>query len=158
MWIVVGFASLGLLIGTMTGMSSESVVKSLISLLFVFVGGSVLALLHRLTPHDRNIAGGAIFGMSLGCLLGLYSGIFVSEHRVLTPGTAASETADVRSGPKTARSANGEEDGHRYFYLRASMMSKANAIDIQKKAGLSVEEAYEQMYQVAQECAGNLSH
>ncbi len=60
MWMILGFAALGLLIGNLIGMTSEGVIGELISLLFVFVGGSLMAFLHKLTPADRRLAGGAL--------------------------------------------------------------------------------------------------
>jgi hypothetical protein len=128
MWMILGFGALGLLIGNLIGMTSEGVVGQLISLLFVFVGGSVLAFLHRLSPNDRRLAGGALFSLSVACILGLYAGIWVNEHRTLSLAGARS-TQDK--------------------YVRGAYVSKATVIDSMKANGLPADEAYKQMYDLA---------
>ncbi len=44
MWIVAGLFFLGLLVGNLVGLISESAVTSLVGLLFALIGGSVVAL------------------------------------------------------------------------------------------------------------------
>jgi hypothetical protein len=85
MWLIVAFAALGLLIGNLVGLTAQSVVSSLLGLLFAFVGGSVLVFLEKLTPEIRKLAGQSILALSVSCLIGTYVGIVVSEWQLLSP-------------------------------------------------------------------------
>jgi len=55
MWIVAGLFFLGLLVGNLVGLTSESVVTSLVWLLFALIDGSVVALLGKLTPQQQRL-------------------------------------------------------------------------------------------------------
>ena len=135
MWIAIGFGAMGLLLGNLLGMTSEPVVKYVIGILFTFVGGTVFAFLQRLTEKDRAVAGQAVFALSLGCLIGVYSGVWVNQHRSLSPTTAAG--AQPVATPE--------------FYLRNANLDQANEIDREKQAGvLNSEQAYEKMYRLMQ--------
>jgi len=68
MWVIVGRFLLGLLVGNLVGMTAESVATPLLGLLFAFIAGSVIALLGKLPPEDRRLAGQCIAALSLGCL------------------------------------------------------------------------------------------
>ena len=93
-WSVAGFVALGYLTGTLVGMSASPVTGALVGLLFAFAGGSGVAFFKTLTPEERVSAGQGIMALSLGCLLGVYSGIVVSEFRLLSPrGTQPGLTA-----------------------------------------------------------------
>lgn len=70
MWIVIGFAALGFLIGNLVGLTAHSVVTSVLTLIFAFTGGSIIAFLGKLTLDDRRVAGQAICCLSLCCVLG----------------------------------------------------------------------------------------
>lgn len=133
MWLIIGFATLGLLLGNLVGMTSESVVSQLVGLLFVFVGGSIFTLLSKLNHHQRILSGKLLMAISLATLVGVYSGIAVSEFRLLSPRAVASL-------------ANYEPRK----YLRAAPLERSNGIDIKRAAGLlTPEEAYAQMYELA---------
>jgi hypothetical protein len=84
-WLCIGLSSIGVLAGTLVGMSSDHVSKVLLGLVFSLIGGSVIALLQKIPANERNLAGAALFALSVGCLGGIYSGILVSEYQVLTP-------------------------------------------------------------------------
>jgi hypothetical protein len=138
MWIVIGFAALGLLIGNLVGLTSESTVSSLISLLFVFVGGSILALLHKLSAKDRVIAGASVLSLSVCCLIGIYVGILVNQHHWLSP-------LNIKGTPVTTRQMDDR------FYLRAAPVGRAHEIDQEKQQGrVKADDAYERMYGLAQ--------
>jgi len=145
MWIVVGFAALGFLIGNLVALTSESAVNPLISLLFVFVGGSVLGFLHKLNDKDRTIAGASVLSLSLCCLGGVYIGIWTNQHRWLSPSTAL-------AAPTAAKSTSADTGAVRPpdYYLRAASGSDADLIDRVKQRGeMKADDAYERMYQLA---------
>jgi len=145
MWLAFAFAMLGLLIGTLVGLTSESVVQSLLGLLFAFMGGSVIALLGKLTAEDRKAASQAIAALSVACLIGIYSGIVVTQHRLLSPRIAKTQAEEA---PKRAEITA-------ETYLRSSMVDKANAIDIMyKNKRITAEKAYEELYAVASKSSG----
>jgi hypothetical protein len=85
MWLCVGSASIGLLVGTLVGMSSDHLAKVALGLIFGLLGSSVIAFLQKVRLEDRALAGGMLLAISCGSLAGLYSGIFVSEYQLLTP-------------------------------------------------------------------------
>lgn len=89
MWLVLGFAGLGFLLGNLVGLTSEPVVKSTIALLFALFGGSIVIFLHRLSQDDRRLAGQMIASLAFTTLLGTVSGILISEHQLLSPGAAS---------------------------------------------------------------------
>jgi hypothetical protein len=135
MWIVIGFAALGLLIGNLVGLTSESAVNPLLSLLFVFVGGSVLGFLHKLDSNDRAIAGGSVLSLSVCCLVGVYFAIWTNQHRWLSPTPASSTQANPSQTDQS--------------YLRSASMIEADLIDRQKEQGaIGLDEAYAQMYRL----------
>ena len=135
MWIVIGFAAMGLLLGNLLGMTAEPLVKYVIGILFTFVGGSVFAFLHKLNDKDRAVAGQAVFALSLGCLVGVYSGVWVNQHRSLSPATTASAAQAAAPEP----------------YLRNAKVDQANEIDRERQSGiLTPEQAYEKMYHLLQ--------
>jgi hypothetical protein len=135
--LVVGFALLGLLIGNLVGMTSAPVTSSVLSLLFAFTGGSILVMLEKLTVDTRRLAGQAIAALSVACLIGVYAGILVTEHQLLSPPRA-------RDAALTAASRNSRDEN---TYLRsAELSSEADAIDLQVRQGaLTYREAYDRL-------------
>ncbi len=153
MWLSFAFAMLGLLIGTLVGLTSENVVQSLIALLFALMGGSVIALLGKLSTEDRKAASQAIASLSIACLVGIYSGIIVTQYHLLSPrvdSKASQVTSKTGSGsPVTSRAEISNER-----YVRSAITDKANAIDIKYKGNLiSLDQAYEEMYLLAKKSA-----
>lgn len=145
MWLVLGFAGLGLLIGNLVGLTSESIVTPVVGLVFTFVGGSVLAVLHKLTVDDRRIAGRAILAFSVCCLIGVYVGITVAEYQVLTP---ANQRRAFNKQPSSDAALRAENQSNKY--LRSDQINQANSIDAQKQQGvITLEQAYERMYRLA---------
>jgi hypothetical protein len=169
MWIVLSFLALGFLIGNIVGMTAQSVVTSLLGLLFAFAGGSVLTFIHKLDAGERRLAGQAVLALSLACVGGLYTGIFVSEHRLLSP-KPASTAVQAMPSPATGLAAQpqpapGDQKNtakaDRENVSRTSIPSAANkyllridmkevdAIDHMRGAGdLSADEAYNLLYKL----------
>lgn len=139
MLLPVAFLVLGFLVGNLVGLSSAEIVTALVGLLFAFAGGSVIALLRRLTPEDRGLAARALLSLSIGCLAGTYMGIVVSERQLLSPKTLRL-TRDSLSASTAALSPD------RFKYLRDATIQEANAIDVRYGArDLSCEEAYREL-------------
>jgi hypothetical protein len=131
---ILAFVCLGLLIGNLVGLSAESTLRVILPLLFTFGGGSAVAFLHKLGPGDRKLAGAAVVGLSLSCLLGTYVGIVVSEHQLLTPAIAGKVNRSTVTDKK---------------YLRTVDISDVQLVDQRYKAGeYTSERAYEELYKL----------
>lgn len=123
------FISLGLLIGNLTGLTSASITTSLLSLVFAFAGGSTIALITKLEQKQIVEVEKMILYFSISCLLGVFSGIIISEFKLLSP----SITSEVEVG--------------RNKYLRNNGLSKANEIDGYYQRGIyTKEQAYNSLY------------
>ena len=159
MWLIVAFASTGFLVGNLMGMSASSTVPSFLGLLFALFGGSLIVFLHKLTSEDRVVAGKLVFALSLTCLLGVYTGLFVNERELLTPkerrflpvaahvGTFGTSCTD-REHATAQESGTGDRVQNKY--LAAGTLSKIDQIDVEKRfAGLSAEDAYQQLRALA---------
>jgi hypothetical protein len=85
MWICFGMATVGLLTGTLVAMSSGHLSKTILALIFGLLGGSISAFFSRIPKEDRHVSGAALFSLSFGCLVGLYSGVLVTQYEWLTP-------------------------------------------------------------------------
>ena len=81
----VAFGCLGLLVGTLLAFSAQSMVQAVVAATFAFFGGSVVAVLGNKTRAEQHAVALGTLGLSFGTLLGVYSGIFVNEHQLLTP-------------------------------------------------------------------------
>jgi Na+/glutamate symporter len=124
------FSTLGFLIGTLTAFTADSVVSSLIPLFFAFAGGSAIAFGKNFEKHARDLAALAILGLSIGCVIGVYSGIYVFERKLLTP-QEMRETRDDSA------------------YLRKLSMDQIDLIDQQKRSGiLTTEQAYAELTKI----------
>ena len=165
-WAAFSFGALGLLVGNLVGFTAESITASIVPLLFAFGGGSAIAFLQKLSVPDQRTAASAIFGLSLGCLVGLYAGLYVAERQLLTPperrGLLSEEYLEVlrsEEDPEVRRmvaEALGSSQGRiaptvtGFRYLRAQQVEAADAIDAALYArGINPEsllEAYQAMY------------
>lgn len=133
MWNIIAFSALGFLIGNLVGLTAESTVTALIGLLFALIGGSAISFMHKLSDREKLIASKAISGLSIACLIGVYTGIFVSDNQVLTRKENQSSTRVSVSDRK---------------YVRSKLINRAHAIDQRKANGfLSAEAAYKELYQ-----------
>jgi len=132
MQVLVAFYLLGMVVGTFAAFTATSVVASLLPLFFAFAGGSAIAFAGQVDSAALRRACTAIAGLSLGCLIGVYSGAWVSAHKLLTPAEA-----------RAAATASGSS------YLREFSMDAADMIDQQKRSGaLSVDEAYDKLLEL----------
>lgn len=130
MLIAISFLVLGLLIGTLTALTAESVVSTLLPLIFTFAGGSAIAFGSTLKKEVLNLASVAILTLSIGALSGIYSGVYIFEHKLLTP-------------------ENKRESRSETPYLRNLKIEKINIIDHQKRSGvLTTEEAYQEILNI----------
>lgn len=82
-WIGLGFAGFGALVGTTVGLSSAAITMTLLGLLFAMIGGSIGVLLGKLDTEGRQFAGVALLTFSVCAILGLYSGIYVRINDLL---------------------------------------------------------------------------
>ena len=84
----------------------------------------------QMQPRAVTWACIAITGMAAGCMLGVYSGIYVSQHKLLTP-------KEVRT---TASST----------YLRDFSVDQVDMIEqLRVRRVLSIEEAYQQLLELS---------
>ncbi len=156
MWIVIGFAALGFLIGNLVGLTAHSVVTSVLTLMFAFAGSSIIAFLGKISPDDRRVAGQAICGLSLCCVLGTYAGIATSEWRLLSPKQAMMSGATAVS-PATAvvpKTGNCEVLALKNKYLDYLPVARVNAVDWSYHNGPlkgKPAEAYENLYSILNE-------
>jgi hypothetical protein len=133
--IAFAFISLGFLVGHLAGFSADGVTKSLLPLLFAFVGGSAVAFMQKLQQSDRNRAAIAIIALSLSCLVGLYSGIVVSEYQWLSPDREVALA--TRPSVKQRK------------YLMEHVVPQAKAIDTKlSNEELTQKQAYDQLYEL----------
>ncbi|MDO9286772.1 MAG: hypothetical protein Q7U26_17920 [Aquabacterium sp.] len=132
MQILLAFFLLGMVVGTFAAFTATSVVASLLPLFFAFAGGTAIAFAGQVDSVAQKRASTAIAGLSLGCLVGVYSGVWVSAHKLLTPPEA-----------RAAATASGST------YLREFSMEPAEFIDQQKRSGaMSVDEAYDKLLEL----------
>jgi len=137
MWVIIGLFLLGLLVGNLVGLTAQSVVTPLLGLLFAFIGGSVIAMVGKLPPADRRLAGQCIIALSLGCLIGTYGGIVVSDYQLLSP---------KRDHVSAMRMTVADRK-----YLRSQVIEPSAAIQLQYAQGrISAEEAFRKLQDLLQ--------
>ena len=71
LWIGIGFAAFGMLVGTTAGLSTAELTITLLGLLFALIGGSIGALLGKLDAEERKLAGAGLLAFSIGAMGGL---------------------------------------------------------------------------------------
>lgn len=139
--LIIAFTTLGFLIGNLMGLSAESTLSTVLPLLFAFGGGSAVAFLHKLEQCERRNASIAITALSLSCLIGVYSGIYITEHQIISP----SEVKQARLSSIESRK-----------YLRSININSVEQIDTKlKTGGLSTKQAYEDLYNLIQAGEGS---
>jgi hypothetical protein len=125
-----GLLALGLLIGTLTAMSGHSLAQSVIAALFALFGGSLLGFLDKVPIHNQIKVSAGVLAISTGTMIGIYSGLYVNEHELLTPLSARHLAAGA----------------DRNKYLRSAVIDEAKAIDQQyRNELLPAKEAYEKL-------------
>lgn len=142
MWLVVGLGFMGMLVGMLAGMSRSVIVQPLIALLFAFVGGSVFAILSKLSAEDRGLAGKMVSSLSACCLIGVISGMTIIRHQYLVPAEIRQDVA------KACMSSNPPPE----CMLRSSNPGEAAIIDEKKNAGkMSGDQAYDALRKLYQQ-------
>ena len=116
LWIGVGFAAFGFLVGTTAGLSSAELTTTLLGLLFALIGGSVGAFLAKLDFEGRRLAGVALLTFSATATLGLYSGIYVRVNDLLR----TSDTQQVLATDAGAQKSSASD------YLKTADLSLVN--------------------------------
>jgi len=74
------FSALGLLIGSLAGLTVSPVVVTLIAALFAFVGGSAVAFIGKLDRDQLRLASVAVLCLSTFMLIGLVGGSIVKTN------------------------------------------------------------------------------
>ena len=83
MWFYAGLIFLGLSGGFLVALSITPVVGTLLGVLFVFAGGSILALIKGKDAEERNTIGKSIISITVGIVLGISVGIYVRNFDLL---------------------------------------------------------------------------
>ncbi len=144
MWEFVAFIALGFLIGQLVGLSSASVTTSILGFLFAFGGGSAIGFLKSLQPDERRLASQAIFALSISCMAGVYVGIYVSEHQLLTPKQVIVQRE--RAGEAAAPSAAARVSVTDRKYLKQNITAAVYAIDQKRANGnLTATQAFDEL-------------
>lgn len=102
LWLpAAAFSALGLLIGSLAGLTVSPVVVTLIAALFTFVGGSAAAFFGKLDVIQLRLASIGVLSLSVFMLLGLVGGIFVKANRLLTldPAERAAGRQEIQKEP-----------------------------------------------------------
>lgn len=121
---IAGYASLGLLIGVLAGLTSSPVSNILIATLFAFAGGTATYLVDR-GKADRRATGGILCAFSVLCLVGLVGAIVVKENRWLTfTSVAPKPPTDQPENKADSKSVVAPRD-----YLRSQTIGELKAID-----------------------------
>jgi hypothetical protein len=129
---VLAFGTLGLLVGCLIGLTSQSVVAGFLPLLFAFAGGSVFYFLERLNAPRQRRALIALTAMCTLCLVGVIAAILATEHQIFSPPVPTSGRPRL-------------EDRK---YLRSSTSSVVESIDRRVQNNqLSKETAYDELVQ-----------
>ena len=82
-FVVFGFASLGLLIGSIAGLSSADLTITLFGLLFAFAGGSIIAFMGKIPKSSIGLASIALTSFCLAAIISLYVGLFIKVNETL---------------------------------------------------------------------------
>lgn len=153
MWIVIGFGTMGALLGMMVGMTSEvGIVKTVVTLLFALIGGAISAFLPKLDERDRILAGRMLTSLSLCCIAGVIGGIFFTFALAMW---FPHHDASVKSTAETKVTQNAVADRSTIplpqgILKRGLVAITPDYIDFEKQQGqLDTESAYKAMYDVA---------
>ncbi len=132
--IVFAFISFGFLLGNLIGLTAESIVKSLIPLLFAFVGGSAITFIGKLKEVEQFKASVAMGCFSLSCLLGVYTSLLIVENQLFTPISVIQSDKDGFTSMEERK------------LLRSTIFNTSSSIDQRVRSGqLDYEEAYKEL-------------
>ncbi len=82
-YVVIGFTSLGLLIGSIAGLSSAELTLPLFGFLFAFAGGSVITFMGKIPKPSIGLASIALASFCLAALITLYVGLYIKVNEIL---------------------------------------------------------------------------
>jgi len=109
-------------------MSAQSLSQTVLAAIFALFGGSLLAFFEKLSVNGQTKASVGLLAISLGALVGVYSGVYINEHQLLTPLPLRTKSEPTK-------------------YLRENVLTDINAIDSKYRTGiLTAKEAYEQLH------------
>ena len=139
--LCLAFVSLGLLVGTLLAFSAQSLAQAVVAAVFAFFGGSILSVLNNKSRNTQVATAAGTLGLSLGALLGVYTGIFVNEHQLLSP---------AKPGPASIAASSAAPG--QIKYLRENLLRSASEIDqMRRTKAISTEEAYERLFKISTE-------
>jgi hypothetical protein len=128
-----GYGALGLLIGTLTGLSSSPIANALLAGLLAFAGGGLGFLVEKLNDRQKAaISGGVLSAFSISCLVGLLAGIAIKANDVLTFRAHGVPAAKALSQANHDESSAVTEPN---AYLRVENASALKALDQQCRTG-----------------------
>jgi hypothetical protein len=81
--LALSFASLGLLVGSIAGLSSAELTLPLYGFLFAFVGGSVISFLDKVPRQSICLASVALASFALAATFSLYAGLFIKVNELM---------------------------------------------------------------------------
>jgi hypothetical protein len=81
--VLIAFGSLGLLVGSVSGLSSSELTIPLFGFLFSFVGGSLLSFFGKMSRTPIILSCIALASFSVAMLLALYVGLFIKVNEVM---------------------------------------------------------------------------
>lgn len=124
-------------------MSATSLVQTVITALFALMGGSLIGFLQKLSVENQFKASLGVLGISIGALVGVYSGVYVTQYQLLTPKNLRLSGDSPHKGPLPV------------LYLRSSQLTDAAAIEEQyRNRQLSPTDAYAELSAVAKDIPG----
>ena len=82
-WFYTGLGSFGFAVGTLIGLSERPILKFIISHLFVFVGGSLIGIIKKVTLVDFIVFGKSLFAFSIFLLVGVLAGLLIKSKKIL---------------------------------------------------------------------------
>lgn len=135
-WQFIGLLTLGFLIGNLIGLSANNHMETIMASLFAISGGVTILSIKNEDLTIVNLKLRALFFIALGCLIGVYFGIYLSESKSLTPDKT------IVAGKET------EEKIIDRKYLRSQTMTFVELIDQQlTNEEITVEEAYNELFE-----------
>ena len=78
-WLFKGLSTFGLCVGLYVGLSVSPIVNSVVSLMFAFIGGSIILLIRGRSVEELSIIGKSVFMISIFMIIGSVVGVLVRE-------------------------------------------------------------------------------
>lgn len=95
--IAFGFATFGLLIGFICGVSTAEITTPLVAALFSLIAGKIFIDFDKLSNDSRLNIGVILVSFSIFCLTGICSGIFVKVHQSFGYTTVVTEKGELKN-------------------------------------------------------------